>query len=142
MKCTVLFTTIQAISAFAPPMPSSPHPLAPRRTSSVAYDNATKDNYSRIDLWRKRCNLPPLASSSTSAQEDETNKPIYTFGVLTDIQHAPIPDGHSYSGNARYYRHAIKAAEEAAKHFQEERVQCVVNLGEAIHLFAKSGCVI
>ena len=132
MKCAVLFTTIQAISAFAPPMPSS-HPPAPRRTSSIAYDNASKDNYSRIDLWRKRCNLPPLASLPSSTQEDETNnKPIYTFGVLTDIQHAPIPDGHSYSGNARYYRHAIKAAEEAAKHFQEERVQCVVNLGDII----------
>ena len=30
---------------------------------------------------------------------------------MTDIQYAPIPDGHSYSGNPRYYKHAKIAAE-------------------------------
>ena len=57
---------------------------------------------------------------------------MYTFGVLTDIQYAPIPDGHSYGGNARYYRHAREAAGYAARHFQEERAQCVLNLGDII----------
>ena len=58
--------------------------------------------------------------------------PMYTFGVLTDIQYAPIPDGHSYGGNARYYRHAREAAGYAARHFQEEGAQCVLNLGDII----------
>ena len=74
-------------------------------------------------------------SSSSSANEDDDsniNLPAYTFGLLTDIQHAPIPDGHSYTGNARYYRHAMEAAAYAAQHFQEERVDCVVNLGDII----------
>jgi manganese-dependent ADP-ribose/CDP-alcohol diphosphatase len=57
---------------------------------------------------------------------------MYTFGVLTDIQYAPIPDGRSYLGNLRYYRHAREAAGHAARHFQEEGVQCVLNLGDII----------
>lgn len=32
----------------------------------------------------------------------------------------------------RYYRHAIRAAEYAAKHFEDEKVQCVLNLGDII----------
>ncbi len=63
---------------------------------------------------------------------DERRRPLYTFGVLTDIQYAPIPDGHSHAGNARYYRHAREAAGHAARHFQEEGVQCVLNLGDII----------
>ncbi|KAL7535527.1 hypothetical protein ACHAXR_006544 [Thalassiosira sp. AJA248-18] len=129
-------------------MASGRHTQPPphRRTSSIAYDNGSKEKYSRIDLWRKRLNLPPnfvdttptaLSSSSSSSShtqqdQDDEIKPIYTFGVLTDIQYAPIPDGHSYSGNPRYYRHAKTAAEYAAKHFEEEQVQCVVNLGDII----------
>lgn len=72
------------------------------------------------------------SSSSLPAQNNNKIKPAYTFGLLADIQHAPIPDGHSYTGNARYYRHAIEAAAFAAQHFQEEQVNCVVNLGDII----------
>lgn len=108
------------------------------------------------DAWRERWNLPPslmtrssaLSSSRSSTQltihEHETNnndcndqddddaRPIYTFGILTDIQYAPIPDGHSYNGTPRYYRHAIAAAEHAARHFEDEKVHCVVNLGDIV----------
>ncbi|KAL9185282.1 hypothetical protein ACHAXT_003059 [Thalassiosira profunda] len=104
-----------------------------RRTSSIAYDNGCQEKYNRVDLWRKRRNLPPTAlSSSSSSREEEEAKPIYTVGVLADIQYAPIPDGHSYAGNPRYYRHAKEAAKHAAEHFQEEGVQCVLNLGDII----------
>ena len=75
------------------------------------------------------------SSSRLEAQPTTTstdNKPAYTFGLLTDIQHAPIPDGHSFTGNARYYRHAMDAAAHAAQHFQEEEVDCVINLGDII----------
>lgn len=88
--------------------------------------------------------MPPRRASSMSSEPAATiinnnnnnaadkKVPQYTFGLLTDIQHAPIPDGHSYSGNARYYRHAIHAASFAAQHFQEERVDLVINLGDII----------
>jgi len=77
----------------------------------------------------------PLRSSSSSRSSSSDiaiSGPVYTFGLLTDIQHAPIPDGHSFTGNARYYRHAMEAASFAAQHFQEECVDCVVNMGDII----------
>ncbi|KAL7555126.1 hypothetical protein ACHAWF_018761 [Thalassiosira exigua] len=127
--------------------------IAPaRRTSSLAYDGGSGGKYGEkyisADAWRKRRGMPPkpaswaetaLASASTSASssapelDDGVDEgPLITFGVLADIQYAPIPDGKSYAGNPRYYRHAKKAAEHAARHFQEERVQCVVNLGDIV----------
>lgn len=90
-------------------------------------------------MWRKRHNLPinprykiTALSSSASSSSTLLDQPMYTFGVLADIQYAPIPDGHSYSGNPRYYQHAKEAARHAALHFQEEKVQCVINLGDIV----------
>ena len=58
--------------------------------------------------------------------------PIFSIGLLADIQYAPIPDGHSYSGVPRYYRHAREVARHAAKHFQQEKLPLVVNLGDIV----------
>lgn len=104
-----------------------------RRPCSLAY--GSKENTSHADSRRRRrsWNSPLKASPSPSSEaRNDGVAPLYTFGVLTDIQYAPIPDGRSYSGNPRYYRHAKEAAEYAAIHFQEEQVQCVVNLGDII----------
>jgi len=51
------------------------------------------------------------------------------IGLIADIQYAPIPDGYSYTGTPRYYRHALEAARHAARHFEAEKVGLVVNLG-------------
>jgi manganese-dependent ADP-ribose/CDP-alcohol diphosphatase len=77
-------------------------------------------------------NNDSLLNNNQVQGDDEDDRPMYTFGVVTDIQYAPIPNGHSYSGNARYYRHSIDAAYVAATHFQNEYVQCVLNLGDII----------
>eukprot|EP00569_Conticribra_weissflogii_P007741 CAMPEP_0171336786 /NCGR_PEP_ID=MMETSP0878-20121228/6256_1 /TAXON_ID=67004 /ORGANISM="Thalassiosira weissflogii, Strain CCMP1336" /LENGTH=468 /DNA_ID=CAMNT_0011838309 /DNA_START=235 /DNA_END=1641 /DNA_ORIENTATION=- len=126
-----------------------------RRTSSLAYDAQSRSserfhnqpNQQRIkDEWRERWNLPPTTVSASrsvlastihenetaSALENVKSKPIYTFGIITDIQYAPIPDGHSYNGTPRYYRHALIAAEHAARHFEDEKVHCVVGLGDIV----------
>ena len=68
----------------------------------------------------------------SSINNDNDDQPLVTFGVLADIQYAPIPDGFSYNGKARYYRHALDAAKHAAKHFEEENVDLVINLGDII----------
>jgi len=85
-----------------------------------------------LDLPPKTIETTTSLASSSSSQEEHRTKPVYTFGVLTDIQYAPIPDGHSYGGNPRYYRHAKEAAEHAANHFEEEQAQCVLNLGDIV----------
>jgi manganese-dependent ADP-ribose/CDP-alcohol diphosphatase len=64
--------------------------------------------------------------------EQQNQQPLITFGVLADIQYAPIPDGFSFGGRPRYYRHALKAATHAAKHFQEDKVSLVINLGDIV----------
>jgi manganese-dependent ADP-ribose/CDP-alcohol diphosphatase len=56
----------------------------------------------------------------------------FSVGVLADIQYAPIPDGTSFAGIPRYYRHALTSAKVAAEHFEKERVSLVVNLGDTI----------
>jgi manganese-dependent ADP-ribose/CDP-alcohol diphosphatase len=61
-----------------------------------------------------------------------STNPKFTIGLLADIQYAPIPDGFSYGGKPRYYRHALQVAKVAAQHFQDERVPLVVNLGDIV----------
>lgn len=61
-----------------------------------------------------------------------TSKPRLKLGVISDIQYAPILDGTSYSGTPRFYRHALEVAKHAFDHYQEERVDLVVNLGDTI----------
>ena len=62
----------------------------------------------------------------------ETSSPKLSFGVIADIHYAPIADGASYGGVPRYYRHALSAARHAAEHFQKEKVDIVVNLGDIV----------
>jgi manganese-dependent ADP-ribose/CDP-alcohol diphosphatase len=71
-------------------------------------------------------------SSAFSVMQEASSKPILTVGILADIQYAPIPDGHSYSGSPRYYRHSLVAAKHAANHFQRDNVDLVINLGDII----------
>lgn len=67
-----------------------------------------------------------------NSEKDSNQLPVLTIGLLADIQYAPIPDGHSYSGTPRYYRHALTAAKHAAQHFQDDKVDLVINLGDIV----------
>jgi manganese-dependent ADP-ribose/CDP-alcohol diphosphatase len=68
--------------------------------------------------------------------EEVDNDPLspllFTVGVIADIQYAPIPDGESYSGTPRFYRHALEVAKHAFRHFEQDKVRLVVNLGDTI----------
>lgn len=81
-------------------------------------------------------NMMRRSSSPGKTRLDATTKdndsPHITFGVIADIQYAPIPDGHSYGGVPRYYRHSLETARHAACHFQEDEVCLVLNLGDII----------
>jgi manganese-dependent ADP-ribose/CDP-alcohol diphosphatase len=77
---------------------------------------------------RKSSRLHSLAQNKT----DPSTTHRLTFGVIADIQHAPIPDGYSYAGVPRYYSHAIDVARHAADHFQNDKVSLVLNLGDIV----------
>ena len=72
------------------------------------------------------------SQTSNQQQESSSSTPLFTIGVIADIQWAPVPNGHSYSGVPRFYQHALEAAKVAAQHFEEEKVHLVVNLGDII----------
>lgn len=78
-----------------------------------------------------------MRSESIQTKMEDANKkqriePLLSMGVIADIQHAPIPDGASYGGVPRYYKHALEVAGVAAQHFQQSKVDLVLNLGDII----------
>lgn len=111
-----------------------------RRSSSLgeiqgeSYYHADSNSNAKWRQRRSRAAAARLhAIEETSSLIGETSSaPKLSFGVIADIQYAPIPDGESYGGVPRYYRHALSAAKHAAQHFQEEKVDLVVNLGDII----------
>lgn len=68
----------------------------------------------------------------SSPKSELAPTPQFSFGIIADIQYADIPDGYSYSGAARYYRHSLETARHAAEHFQREKLPLVLNLGDII----------
>ncbi|CAB9499327.1 dependent ADP-ribose/CDP-alcohol diphosphatase [Seminavis robusta] len=73
-----------------------------------------------------------LAHSSSMDSTTTTSKPYFTFGIISDIQYAPIPDGYSTYGTQRFFQYSKDAAAQAAKHFEQEQIPLVVNLGDII----------
>jgi manganese-dependent ADP-ribose/CDP-alcohol diphosphatase len=98
-------------------------PSYPRRRRS---DRATPGR--RGHNW----NYPRARVQDDDDLDDASACPIFTMGLLSDIQYAPIPDGHSYSGTPRFYRHALSTARHAAQHFQDCQANVVVQLGDII----------
>ena len=49
----------------------------------------------------------PVSAAAVDADDD--GPPLFSFAILTDVQYADIPDGASYGGTPRYYRHALEA---------------------------------
>jgi manganese-dependent ADP-ribose/CDP-alcohol diphosphatase len=73
-----------------------------------------------------------VPKDSHEEKKEESSSPRFTVGVIADIQYAPIPDGTSFAGTPRFYRHALEVAGHAFRHFQEDKVDLVVNLGDTI----------
>ncbi|GMI14022.1 hypothetical protein TrVE_jg11354 [Triparma verrucosa] len=67
--------------------------------------------------------------------------PIFSFGVIADIQYAPVPDGSSFSGVPRYYRSALDSTLSAASSWKSIRpnpLSFAINLGDTIDGLAAS----
>eukprot|EP00978_Attheya_sp_CCMP212_P025787 scaffold83639_cov51-Attheya_sp.AAC.1 len=111
-----------------------------RRSSSLAGEESDTNHFSdnkrntQQAAWRRQKSLALQQSKVSESHEEELSigEPLFSIGVLADIQYAPIPDGFSYGGIPRYYRHALVAARDAAQHFQRDAVSLVINLGDII----------
>lgn len=60
----------------------------------------------------------------------ETSKRLFTFGLVSDVQHADIADGVSFHGVPRFYRHALQTLRRAVDAFRAEEVDFVMHLGD------------
>ncbi|CAL1393608.1 unnamed protein product [Linum trigynum] len=68
----------------------------------------------------------------TSTVEEE-EQPVFSFGVIADVQYADIPDGSSFLGVPRYYRHSITVLQRAVRNWnQRQNLSFVVNFGDIV----------
>ncbi|PPS16823.1 hypothetical protein GOBAR_AA03735 [Gossypium barbadense] len=59
--------------------------------------------------------------------------PLFSFGVISDVQYADVPDGHSFLGVPRYYRHSILVLQRAVKNWNDHKnLNFVINFGDII----------
>lgn len=62
-------------------------------------------------------------------------KPLFRFGLISDIQYADIEDGHSFHGIPRYYRASLDGLRRAVTIWQEQHVEFAVQCGDIIDGF-------
>ncbi|KAJ8536524.1 hypothetical protein K7X08_034925 [Anisodus acutangulus] len=62
-------------------------------------------------------------------------QPLLSFGVISDVQYADIPDGRSFLGVPRYYRHSVSVLQRAVQKWNEEKPMFVLNFGDIVDGF-------
>lgn len=58
---------------------------------------------------------PPIPKELTPGPGHSVERPLFSFGVITDVQYADIPDGKSFAGVPRYYRHSLEVLKRAVR---------------------------
>lgn len=61
--------------------------------------------------------------------------PLFSFGVIADVQYADIPDGRSFLGVPRYYRHSMAVLRRAVRSWnanKEDNVRFCLNFGDIV----------
>ncbi|XP_050979659.1 manganese-dependent ADP-ribose/CDP-alcohol diphosphatase [Labeo rohita] len=72
-----------------------------------------------------------------AAMEDGA-QPVFAFGIIADIQYADIEDGLNFlRTRKRFYRNSIQLLRNATRRWEEQRVKCVLQLGDIIDGFNK-----
>lgn len=63
-------------------------------------------------------------------------KPLFSFGVISDVQYADIPDGRSFIGVPRYYRHSFLILQSAVQRWNNcRKLKFVMNFGDIVDGF-------
>lgn len=63
-------------------------------------------------------------------------QPLFSFGLISDVQYADIPDGRSFLGVPRYYRHSIHVLQRAVKEWNaHQKHKFVINFGDIVDGF-------
>ncbi|KAK9278295.1 hypothetical protein L1049_027860 [Liquidambar formosana] len=73
------------------------------------------------------------ANGLVSAQGKQ---PLFSFGAISDVQYADIPDGRSFLGVPRYYRHSILVLQRAVRKWNDhQKLKFAINLGDLVDGF-------
>lgn len=73
------------------------------------------------------------ANGLVSAQGEQ---PLFSFGVISDVQYADIPDGRSFIGIPRYYRHSILVLQRAVHQWNNHKGhKFALNFGDIVDGF-------
>lgn len=71
--------------------------------------------------------------SQPNALLPQGKQPLFSFGVITDVQYADIPDGHSFLGVRRYYRNSLLVLQRAVKKWNNhQNISFSLNLGDIV----------
>ncbi|EPS64271.1 hypothetical protein M569_10510 [Genlisea aurea] len=62
-------------------------------------------------------------------------QPLFSFGIISDVQYADIPDGCSFLGVPRFYRTSFDVLRRGRNYWNDEGVKFVVNLGDIVDGF-------
>lgn len=94
-------------------------------------------------LSRYNRHTHPAAIPKTASRMDDCPQqtPLFTFGVIADIQYADIDDGYNYSRTRRrYYRSSLQLLRNAQESWSESPVkpEFILQLGDIIDGFNKS----
>ncbi|CAI7801426.1 unnamed protein product [Closterium sp. NIES-54] len=92
------------------------------KTSSSSSSLVSPQNFlqQQLSLPKRRPLGPPVQGSYLSKREDDKGKkPLFSFGVITDVQYADINDGQSFLGIPRFYRHSLQVVKKAVEDWNQ-----------------------
>ncbi|KAL0924492.1 hypothetical protein M5K25_005325 [Dendrobium thyrsiflorum] len=77
-----------------------------------------------------------IMASTNGLSNAHLKQPLFSFGVITDVQYADIPDGHSFLGVPRYYRHSIQVLQRAVSNWNNlKKLKFSMNFGDIVDGF-------
>ena len=85
-------------------------------------------------LWKLDRNN--MGSESCLESANDHKQPLFSFGLISDVQYSDIPDGRSFLGVPRYYRHSIDVLQRAVQNWNNhQKHKFVINLGDIVDGF-------
>ncbi|KAG9132960.1 hypothetical protein Leryth_021847 [Lithospermum erythrorhizon] len=81
------------------------------------------------------CNLLYVMGSIPGIINGQGKQPLFSFGVISDVQYADIPDGKSFLGVPRYYRHSFDVLQRAVQKWNQKKPTFAVNFGDIVDGF-------
>ncbi|CAI5469884.1 unnamed protein product [Closterium sp. Yama58-4] len=110
------------------------------KTSSSSSNSVSLQGFlqQQLSLPKRRPLGPPVQSSYLSKREDDKGrKPLFSFGVITDVQYADINDGQSFLGIPRFYRHSLEVVKKAVEDWNQSTppMSFAVHFGDIVDGF-------